>query len=55
MTAEQRELSSNADADLVTVHFVPHSHMDAGWLLSFDKYYDQQVHTIFEQVFAALK
>ena len=23
----------------VKVHFIPHSHMDAGWLLTYDGYY----------------
>ena len=30
-----------AASDEVTVHFVPHSHMDAGWLQTYDEYYDR--------------
>lgn len=25
--------------DVIKVHFVPHSHMDAGWLQTYDYYY----------------
>ena len=38
-----------------TVHFVQHSHMDAGWLKSYDEYYWQWVRHIFDSVFAELK
>ena len=27
------------DSEPVRVHFVPHSHMDAGWLKTYDEYY----------------
>ena len=39
----------------VQVHFVPHSHMDAGWLKTYDEYYDEKVSRIFDSVFAKLK
>ena len=45
---------SQASADVVEVHFVPHSHMDAGWLSTYDVYYNTKVHGIFESVFAQL-
>ena len=35
----------------MTVHFVPHSHLDAGWLKTFDEYYDWSVRQIFRNVF----
>ena len=28
----------------VNVHFVPHSHMDAGWRETYDGYYQSKVH-----------
>ena len=28
------------DSEPVEVHFVPHSHMDAGWLSTYDQYYE---------------
>lgn len=36
---------------LIKVHFVPHSHMDAGWLSTFEKYYKSDVKRIFSHVF----
>ena len=48
-------LNQAVGADKVTepvkVHFVPHSHMDAGWLKTYDQYYDTQVHKILTSVF----
>ena len=35
----------------VNVHFVTHSHMDSGWLKTYDMYYQNKVSHIFESVF----
>ena len=45
-----------ADPEVVTVnvHFVSHSHMDAGWLRTYDEYYDHNVQYIFDSVFEEL-
>ena len=32
------------------VHFVAHSHMDAGWLRTYDQYFDEKVNTILRTV-----
>ena len=37
------------------MHFVPHSHLDAGWLNTYDQYYEFSVRTIFESVFTKLE
>ena len=37
------------------MHFVPHSHLDAGWLQTYDQYYDGQVYAIFESVMEKLE
>ena len=39
----------------VNVHFVTHSHMDAGWLKTYDMYYQNKVSHIFESVFNELQ
>lgn len=38
-------------ADKVKVHFVPHSHLDAGWLKTYDEYWEERVESIFKSVF----
>ena len=47
--------SDGLDEDEVTVHFVPHSHMDAGWLKTYDRYYNDEVKIIFRSVFNKLE
>ena len=39
-----------ADAEKIKVHFVPHSHMDAGWLKTFDFYYNHKVKKILSNI-----
>ena len=39
-TSSTKALSAS---EPVKVHFVPHSHMDAGWLETYDEYYDNEV------------
>ena len=41
-------------ADKIKVHFVPHSHMDAGWLETYDAYFKHEVTRIFTTVFEEL-
>ena len=38
----------------IKVHFVPHSHMDAGWLKTYDDYYKHEVKRLFKSVFDQL-
>ena len=33
------------------IHVIPHSHMDPGWLKTYDEYYNLQVKKIFDNVF----
>ena len=49
-TAQQAEIAN----EKTIVHFVPHSHMDAGWLKTYQQYYDQEVKVIFDSVFPKL-
>ena len=37
------------------MHFVPHSHMDAGWLKTYDRYFNDEVKIIFSSVFKRLE
>ena len=36
------------------IHVIPHSHMDPGWLKTYDEYYNQQVSQIFSNVYTQL-
>ena len=38
-----------------TIHFVPHSHTDAGWIETIDWYYDMWVRNILSSVVPALE
>eukprot|EP01114_Cavostelium_apophysatum_P007845 TRINITY_DN2004_c0_g1_i3.p1 TRINITY_DN2004_c0_g1~~TRINITY_DN2004_c0_g1_i3.p1 ORF type:complete len:1212 (-),score=393.06 TRINITY_DN2004_c0_g1_i3:43-3678(-) len=40
--------------DLLTVHVIPHSHCDPGWLQTYEEYYDQYVSDILTGVTQAL-
>ena len=46
---------TRSESTQVQVHFVPHSHMDAGWLKTYDGYYDFKVKRIFNSVFKKLQ
>ena len=46
---------SATTSDLITLHLVPHSHCDPGWLLTADEYFTTQVHSIIDTVIAALE
>ena len=39
----------------INVHVVPHSHMDAGWLLTYEGYYSAKVSRILQNVVTSLK
>ena len=49
------DIAALAKEQKVQVHFVPHSHMDAGWLKTYDDYYEENVRLIFKSVFDQLK
>ena len=40
---------------LTTVHVIPHSHEDPGWLLTSDQYYEQKSQYIISNVVASLE
>ena len=40
--------------DQTVVHLVPHSHLDAGWLLTMEGYYKEQVKSILDTLLPAL-
>jgi hypothetical protein len=46
---------SASSSDSLTIHLVPHSHCDPGWLLTADQYFASQVHSIIDSVIAALE
>jgi hypothetical protein len=45
----------NSSDDTVTIHLVPHSHCDPGWLLTADQYFSKEVRNIIESVISALE
>ncbi len=46
---------SAASSDTLTIHLIPHSHCDPGWLLTADQYFAAQVHSIIDSVISALE
>ena len=48
------QTASASDSEPIKVHFVPHSHMDAGWLRTYDEYYLEKVRPIFDSVIEKL-
>eukprot|EP00474_Spongospora_subterranea_P010186 CRZ10644.1 hypothetical protein [Spongospora subterranea] len=49
-------LATNAlEDDIATVHILPHSHCDPGWLETYETYFRQDVSTILSDVFDQLK
>ena len=46
--------ASASQSGPIKVHFVPHSHMDAGWLRTYDEYYFEEVRHIFDSVIEKL-
>ena len=47
-------IASASQSGPIKVHFVPHSHMDAGWLRTYDEYYLDEVRPIFDSVIEKL-
>lgn len=44
------------DKDLtIILHAIPHTHLDAGWIQTFDAYYDRYVGKIMETLIARLE
>ena len=39
---------------MIKVHWVPHSHLDAGWLRSYDYYYQYKVKDVFNSAITSL-
>uniref|UniRef100_A0A0M3HYE4 Alpha-mannosidase n=1 Tax=Ascaris lumbricoides TaxID=6252 RepID=A0A0M3HYE4_ASCLU len=56
VTGHEIELTENMNQppEHVDVFVVLHSHVDPGWLLTFDQYYDSKVHDILNNVVEAL-
>ena len=34
-------VNASDNQDVIKVHFIPHSHLDAGWLQTYDYYYQR--------------
>jgi hypothetical protein len=41
--------------ETITIHLIPHSHCDPGWLLTADQYFSSQVQSIIDTVISALE
>jgi hypothetical protein len=48
-------LASALAGNKTVFHMIPHSHMDAGWLLTMEEYYRDHVKYIFTGVVTALQ
>jgi len=52
----QTSLAAASDNDdVIVVHLVPHSHIDAGWLVNFDEYQASSVDVILDNVLVQLE
>ena len=54
VSAKDAKGKDDINNDRVQVHFVPHSHMDAGWLKTYEGYFKYSVKQIFHSVFKQL-
>lgn len=45
----------NNEEDTINVHVIPHTHDDAGWVLTIQEYYDQRVKNILDNMMVSLK
>lgn len=46
---------SNIKENRITVHLIPHSHLDPGWLLTMENYYQEKVKNILDTLIPALE
>ena len=52
--SKQSRLIPTKTQPSLSVHIVPHSHQDVGWIKSAEEYYEQQVRHIYHNVIAAM-